>query len=132
MNGPLPLGKRVATDLTTSQSVTLTAIGLGVAAFVVLATGGSGFVGAKFPAPFLLSMSLMNVAFVYNDFWPQISGPAKAVVWTVVYGVGTVAIFVGVFVFISSDITDWSASTGAFVTTAGVQIGGAILYARSR
>ena len=132
MNDVPSLGERLATDLTADQSVTLTAIGLGVAAFVSSAAGSHVSVIAGFPAPFLLSLSLMNVAFVYGEFWPETYEPRRAVLWTVIYEIGTVAVFVGVFGLTSSGVENRLASAGAFVTTAGAQIGSALLYARSR
>ena len=122
------LGEGLAAD----QSVTLTAIGLGVAAFVSSAAGSPVSVVAGFPAPFLLSLSLMNVAFVYGEFWPETYEPRRAVLWTVVYGGGTIAVFAGVLGLAPSGVGDRPASAGAFVATAGGQIGGALLYARSR
>lgn len=122
------LGEGLAAD----QSVTLTAIGLGVAAFVSSAAGSPVSVVAGFSAPFLLSLSLMNVAFVYGEFWPERYEPRRAVLWTVAYGVGTIAVFAGVLGLAASGVGDRPASAGAFVTTAGSQIGSALLYARSR
>ena len=132
MDDAAPLGERLAADLTADQSVTLTAIGLGVAAFVSSATGSPVSVIAGFPVPFLLSLSLMNVAFVYGEFWPETYEPRRAVLWTVVYGIGTIAVFVGALGLAPSGVGNRLVSAGAFVTTAGTQIGSALLYARSR
>ena len=132
MNDVPSLGERLAGNLTADQSVTLTAIGLGVATFASSAAGSPVSVIADFPAPFLLSLSLMNVAFVYGEFWPETYEPRRAVLWTVVYGIGTVAVFVGVLGLAPSGVGNRPASTGAFATTAGGQIGSALLYARSR
>lgn len=132
MDDSPPLGERLAANLTADQSVSLTAIGLGVAAFVSSAAGSPVSVIADFPAPFLLSLSLMNVAFVYGKFWPETYEPRRAVLWTVVYGIGTVTVFVGVLGLASSGVENRLATAGAFVTTAGAQIGSALLYARSR
>lgn len=127
MNDVPSLGERVAAD----QSVTLTAIGLGVAAFVSSADGSPVSVVAGSSAPFLLSLSLMNVAFVYCEFWPETYEPRRAVLWTVVYGGGTIAVFAGVLGLAPSSVGARLASAGAFVATAAGQIGSALLYARS-
>jgi hypothetical protein len=125
-----PLRRRLRADLTDSQSVTITAIGLGVTAFVLVSLDGSPVpASADFGAEFLLSLSLMDMAFIYDDYWPVEYGPTNAVVWALLFGVVTALVFFGVYDVGLSHVERTAASIVAFLMAVGVQFGSAVLYA---
>jgi len=133
MSEDVSLHNRLHIDLTDNQSVTLTAIGLGLVAFVLVSLDSSPLpVSSDFSAEFLLSLSLMDVAFVYDEYWPVEYRPMYAATWTVLYGVVTALVFVSVYELGLSQVGHTIASGVAFVIAAGVQFGSAILYARIR
>ena len=81
-------------DLTASQWVTVTATGLALAAFLLVSLDRSPLpVSASFDAEFLLSLSLLDMAFAYDDYWPVEYGPVYAVLWTFLFGAGTTVVF---------------------------------------
>jgi hypothetical protein len=133
MSEDAPLRNRLRTDLMDNQSVTLTAIGLGLVAFVLVSLDSSPLpVSSDFSAEFLLSLSLMDVAFVYDDYWPVEYRPLYAATWTVLCGAVTALVFVSVYELGLSQVGHTTASVAAFVIAVGVQFGSAILYARIR
>jgi hypothetical protein len=87
-------------------------------------------VSADFGAEFLLSLSLMDMAFAYDDYWPVEYRPMYAVMWTLLFGVVTVIVFLSVYELGLSQVGSTTASIAAFLITLGVQFGSAILYAR--
>ena len=83
MSESAPLRNQLYTDLTDNQWVTITAIGLAVIAFILVSLDSSPFpVSADFGAEFLLSLSIMDLAFSYDDYWPVEYRPVYAVMWT--------------------------------------------------
>jgi hypothetical protein len=120
-------------DLTASQWVTVTATGLALAAFLLVSLDRSPLpVSVSFGAEFLLSLSLLDMAFAYDDYWPVEYGPVYAVLWTLLFGAGTTVVFVGVYELGLSQVGDTTASIAAFLLAVGLQFGSAILYARTR
>ena len=127
------LSNRLFADLTDNQWVTVTAIGLALVAFMLVSLDGSPLpVSADFGAEFLLSLSLMDMAFAYDDYWPVEYRPMYAVMWTLLFGVVTVVVFLSVYELGLSQVRNTTASIAAFLITVGVQFGSAILYARIR
>jgi hypothetical protein len=127
------LRDRLRADLTDNLSVTITAIGLALATFVVVSLERNPLpVSAAFGARFLLSMSLLDLAIAYDDYWPVAYRPRNAVAWTGLFGVLTAGAFIGVFALAHPHVGNTTGSIVAFVTTAGIQFGSAILYARIR
>jgi hypothetical protein len=113
--------------------VTITAIGLAVVAFVLVSLDSDPFpVPAEFSAEFLLSLSLMDMAFAYDDYWPIEYRPMYAVMWTLICGVATMIVFLGVYGLGLSQVGNTIASIAAFLITVGLQFGSGILYARIR
>jgi hypothetical protein len=113
--------------------VTVTAIGLALVAFVLVSfDGGPLPVSGDFGAEFLLSLSLMDMAFTYDEFWPVGYRPMYAVTWTLLVGVGTMLLFVGAYNLGLSQVGTTAASIAAFLIAVGVQVGGAVLYGRVR
>jgi hypothetical protein len=55
-----------------------------------------------------------------------------AVMWTLLFGVVTVVVFLSVYELGLSQVGNTTASIAAFLITVGVQFGSAILYARIR
>jgi hypothetical protein len=133
MPGPLSLRNRLQADLTDNQWVTVTAIGLALVAFMLVSLDSSPLrVSADFGAEFLLPLSLMDMAFAYDDYWPVEYRPMYAVMWTLLFGVVTVVVFLSVYGLGLSQVGSTTASIAAFLITVGVQFGSAILYARIR
>jgi hypothetical protein len=133
MSESAPLRNRLYADLTDNQSVTVTAVGLAVVAFVLVSLDSSPLpVSADFGAEFLLSLSLMDMAFAYDDYWPVEYRPMYAVMWTLLFGVVTVVVFLSVYELGLPQVGNTIASIAAFLITVGVQFGSAILYARTR
>jgi hypothetical protein len=133
MGDSVPLRNRLPAGLTDTQSVTVTAIGLAVVVFVLVSLDGSPLpVSADFGAEFLLSLSLMDMAFAYDDYWPVAYRPAYAVVWAILFGVVTMLVFLSVYELGLSQAGHTTASVTAFVVAVGVQFGSAVLYARVR
>jgi hypothetical protein len=127
------LRNQLRADLTDNQWVTVTAIGLALAAFVLVSVDSSPLpVSADFGAEFLLSLGLMDMAFAYDDYWPVEYRPMYAVMWTLLFGVVTVVVFLSVYELGLLQVGNTIASIAAFLITVGVQFGSAILYARIR
>jgi hypothetical protein len=127
------LHNRLRADLTDNQWVTVTAIGLALVAFMLASINNSPLsVSADFSAEFLLSLSLMDMSFAYNDYWPVEYRPMYAVMWTLLFGVVTVVVFLSVYELGLSQIGNTTASISAFLITVGLQFGSAILYGRIR
>ncbi len=127
------LRNQLRADLTDNQWVTVTAIGLALVAFVLVSLDSSPLpVSTDFGAEFLLSLSLMDMAFAYDDYWPVEYRPMYAVVWTLLFGVVTTAVFLGVYEPGLTHVGDTAASIAAFLIAVGLQFGSAILYARIR
>jgi hypothetical protein len=119
--------------LTDNQWVALTAIGLALAAFVLVWLDSSPLpVSADFSAEFLLSMSLMDMAFAYDDYWPVEYRPMYAVMWTLLFGIVTTVVFLTVYELGLSQVGNTATSIAAFLVAVGLQFGSAILYARVR
>ena len=133
MGESAPLGSRLRADLTDNQSVTATAIGLALVVFVLVSLDSEFLpVSAEFGAEFLLSLSLMDTAFAYDEFWPVEYRPAYAALWTLLFGLLTVGVFVGVYELVGLQAGNTVAGVGAFLIAVGLQFGTAILYARIR
>jgi hypothetical protein len=133
MSASAPHPNRLYADLTDNQWVTITAIGLAVVAFVLVSLDSSPLpVSADFGAEFLLSLSLMDMAFAYDDYWPGEYRPMYAVMWTLMFGVATTVVFSGVYELALSPVGNTSASIAAFLVAVGLQFGSAVLYARIR
>jgi len=133
MSESAPLRNQLRADLTDNQSVTITAIGLAVVAFVLVSLDSSPLpVSADFGAEFLLSLSLMDMAFAYNDYWPVEYRPMYAVMWTLIFGVATTVVFLGVYELGLSHVGNTIASIAAFLVAVGLQFGSAVLYTRIR
>ncbi|ESS10325.1 MAG: hypothetical protein A07HR60_02339 [uncultured archaeon A07HR60] len=133
MSESAPLRNRLRADLTDNQWVTVTAIGLAVAAFVLASLDNSPLlVSADFGAEFLFSLSLMDMAFVYDDYWPVEYRPMYAVAWTILSGGVTTIAFLSVYGIGLSQVGNTTASIAAFLIAVGLQLGSAIVYARTR
>jgi hypothetical protein len=127
------LRSRLRADLTDNQWVTVTAIGLALVAFVLVSNDSNPLpVLADFGAGFLLSLSLMDLAFAYDDFWPVDYAPMYAILWTLLFGLVTAGLFVGVYQLAVSQAGNTIAGVAAFLITVGVQFGSGVLYARYR
>ena len=127
------LRDRLHADLTDNLSVTATAVGLALMVFVLVSLESQPLpVSTDFGAPFLLSLSLMDIAFAYDDYWPVEYRPMYAVVWTLLLGGVTSVVFFGVYELGLSQVGNTAASIAAFLMTVGVQFGIAVLYARTR
>lgn len=129
MGESAPLGGRLRADLTDNQSVTATAIGLALVVFVLVSLD-SEFLPVS--AEFLLSLSMMDTAFAYDEFWPVEYRPAYAALWTLLFGFLTAGVFVGVYELAGLQTGDTVAVYGAFLVAVGLQFGTAVLYARIR
>jgi hypothetical protein len=113
--------------------VTATAVGLALMVFVLVSLESQPLpVSTDFGAPFLLSLSLMDMAFAYNDYWPVEYTPMYAVMWTLLFGLVTAGTFVGIYELVIPHFGNTIASVGAFVIAVGLQFASAILYARLR
>ena len=127
------LRNQLRADLTDNQWVTVTAIGLALVAFVLVSLDNSPLpLSADFGPAFLLSLSLMDMAFAYNDYWPVEYTPMYAVMWTLLFGLVTAGTFVGIYELVIPHFGNTIASIGAFVIAVGLQFASAILYARLR
>jgi hypothetical protein len=129
MGESAPLGGRLRADLTDNQSVTATAIGLALVVFVLVSLD-SEFLPVS--AEFLLSLSMMDTAFAYDEFWPVEYRPSYAALWTLLFGFLTAGVFVGVYELAGLQTGDTVAVYGAFLAAVGLQFGTAVLYARIR
>ena len=128
-----PLPNQLRADLTDNQWVTVTAIGLALVAFVLVSLDNSPLpLSADFGPAFLLSLSLMDIAFAYDDYWPVEYRPIYAVMWTLLFGVVSTVVFVSVYELGLSQVGNTTAGIAAFLITVGIQFGSAILYARTR
>jgi vacuolar-type H+-ATPase subunit I/STV1 len=133
MRESAPLQDRLSADLTDNQWVTITAVGLAAVAFVLVSLESSPLpVSADFGAEFLLSLSLMDLAFAYGDYWPVEYRPRDAVAWTLLFGAVTAVVFLSVYEFGLSHVGHTIASSAAFLIAVGLQFGSAVLYARVR
>jgi hypothetical protein len=120
-------------DLTDSQAVTVTALALALTAFVWVSLGSTALpVSGNFGAEFLLSLSLMDMAFAYDDYWPVAYRPLYAVLWTLLFGVVTTVVFMSVYVLGLLGVGQTTAGIAAFLIAVGLQFGSAVLYARVR
>jgi len=120
-------------ELTDGQFVTITATALAVTAFVLVSLDSAPlFVSTEFNASFLLSMSLLDMSFAYNDYRPVEYGPRYAVLWTLLFGLVTVLVFLGVYEVGLSWTGETTVSIAAFLLAVGAQFGSAALYARIR
>lgn len=127
------LGNRLRADLTDDLSVTVTAVGLALVAFVVVSLdGGFPSVSTDAGGGFLLAMSIMDTVFVYDDFWPVEYAPTGAVLWTLCLGSITAGIFIGVHQVALSGVGNTAASVVAFLTAIGAQFASALLYGHVR
>jgi hypothetical protein len=133
MDESAPLWSKLRADLTDNQSVTLTAIALALVLFGVLSLDSSPLpVSSDFGAEFLLGLSLMDLAFAYDDYWPVEYRPVYAVVWTLLMGVMTVVVFLGVYELGLSHLGSSTASIAAFVLAVGLQFVSGVLCAHIR
>ena len=127
------LRNQLRADLIDNQWVTVTAVGLAVVAFMLVSLDSSPLpVSADFGAEFLLSLSLMDTAFAYDDYWPVEYRPMYAVMWTLLFGVVTTVAFLSVYELGLSQVGNTVASITAFLIAVGLQFGSAVLYARIR
>lgn len=127
------LRNRLYADLTDNQWVTVTALGLALAAFVLVSLDSSLFpVSPDFSAEFLLSLSLMDMAFACNHYWPVEYKPMYVVMWTLLSRMITTVVFLTVYELGLSYVGNTTASIVAAFITVGLQFGSAILYARAR
>jgi hypothetical protein len=111
----------------------MTAIGLAVVMFALVSIDSSPLpVSADFGARFLLSLGLMDLVFVYDDYWPVEYEPLPAVMWTLLFGGVTTLVFLSVYELGLSQAGHTTASIAAFLIIVGTQFGSAILYARTR
>jgi len=130
--GESPFHRRLPGQLTDSQSVTATAIGLALVMFVLVSLDSTPLpLPAEFGAGFLLSLSMMDTAFTYDEFWPVEYRPAHAALWAVLFGLLTAGVFVGVYE-LALQAGDTVAGAGAFLIAVGFQFGTASLYARTQ
>ena len=144
MSDSSSLRRRLRADLTDDLTVTVTAVGLGVSAFLLVsldvdalwtvlpASTGPVPTRSPFGPTFLLSMSLMDIAFMYDDYWPVTYPPAYAVLWTLLLGLITAGVFVSVYELALSQTGSAAAAVAAFLVAVGAQYAGAFLYARAR
>lgn len=129
MRGSNPPHGRLHTGLTDTQWVTVTAIALALGAFVLTSLESSPLPAAEFGAEFLLSLSILDTAFVYGH-WPVEYGPEHAVAWALLSGLLTAGAFVGVHGVVLSWAGATTAGVAAFLTAVGLGFGAAVLYAR--
>lgn len=133
MSESAPLRNQLYSDLTANQWVTITAISLAVVAFVLVSLDSDPvLVSADFGAEFLLSLSLMDMSFAYDDYWPIDYRPMYAVMWALSYGLATVTVFLCVYELGLSHVGNTITSLVAFTITVSLQFGSAVLYARIR
>lgn len=133
MSDTTPFGRQLRADLTDNQTVTVTALSLALAAFVWVSLGSTPLpVSGEFGAEFLLSLSLMDMAFAYDDYWPVAYRPLYAVLWTLLFGAVTTVVYLGVYVFGLLSVGQTTAAIAAFLIAVGLQFGSAVLYARVR
>ncbi|ELZ44468.1 hypothetical protein C463_08346 [Halorubrum californiense DSM 19288] len=110
--------------------MTITTIGLAVVAFVLVSIDSNPLsVSADFSAGFPLALSLMDMAFTYNDYWPVDYQLRYAIMWTLIFGVATVAVFLSVYEFGLTYVGNRGASIAAFLLAVGLHFGSAVLYA---
>lgn len=91
MNESESLQHRLLDDLTENLSVVVTTVALALVALFVLP------LGEAFEGRFLLAMSFLTIAYVYEKVWPVTSSAAYAVLWTVGAGIMTASAFIGVY-----------------------------------
>jgi len=119
--------------MTDNQTVTVTAVSLALTAFVWVSLDTTPLpVSGDFGAEFLLSLSLMDMAFTYNDYWAVAYRPMYAVLWTFLFGVVTTVVFISVYVFGLRTVGQTTAALAAFLIAVSLQFGSAVLYARVR
>jgi len=119
--------------MTDDRWVTIVAAALALVVFVAVALDNALLpVSGEFRAEFLLSLSLMDLAFAYGDYWPVEYRPRDAVLWTLLFGAVTTGVFLGVYELGLSRVGNTAASIAAFLTAVGLQFGAAVLYARVR
>jgi hypothetical protein len=132
MTDPESLRGRLRAELTEDLSVTVTAVGLALVAYLLLALDAlplpaSGTIGPGF----LLLMTLLDTAFVY-DYWPVTYPPAYAVGWTVAVGGLALVVFLAAFELAATLFGTTLAGVAAFLVAVGAQFGGAVAYSRVR
>jgi hypothetical protein len=126
------LRRRLRADLTDDLSVTATAVGLGLVAYLLLALDALALPASGTIGPgFLLMMALLDTTFVY-DYWPVTYTPAYAVGWTLAVGVLSLCLFLAAFELATGLVGVRTAGVAAFLVTVGTQFGGAIAYSRVR
>lgn len=83
---------------------------------------------------FLLSLSLMHMAFIYSDYLSVEHRPVYAVMWTLSGGAVTTVVFLSVYELglLYRGVGGTTASIAAFLITVGLQSGSAILDAHIR
>jgi hypothetical protein len=127
------LHDRIDAERTDNAVVTVTATGLALVAFVLASLGDAHLVALnEWGARFLLSLSLVDISFTYDDYWPVEYGPVSAAAWTVVVGMVSAGLFLTTFELAGAWFGSAITSIVAFLTTVGVQYGSALLYARLR
>lgn len=120
-------------DLTDNQTVTVTALALALTAFVWVSLESTPLlVSGDFGAEFLLSLSLMDLVFAYDDYWPVAYRPLYAVLWTLLFGIVTTVVFMSVNVLGLLRVGQTTAGIPAFLIAVGLQFGSAVLDADIR
>lgn len=117
---------RLLDDLTENLAVVTTTVVLALAAFFVIPFGEA------FEGRFLLAMSFMTIAYVYEEAWPVTYSAAYAVLWTVGAGIMTVSAFVGAYELANSLGAGNATRAVAFLITVLIQYGLALLYSRAQ
>lgn len=111
-------------DVTVSVVSVLLAV---VALFVFATTTDDAVSGA------LLGLAIaVNVPYGYGEYWPVEYPPGAAAVWSVAAAFVTAGVFLGTYQLASGVLTGESIAAVAFVVTAVVQYGAAVLFARVR
>jgi hypothetical protein len=118
------LPHRLLDDLTENLYVETTTFVLFLATFFVIPFGEA------FEGRYLLAMSLLFIAMVYEEVWPVTYSAAYAVLWTVGAGIMTASAFVGVYELANSLGAGNATALVAFVITVLIQYGLALLYSR--
>lgn len=123
---------RLRAELSSNLPVTLTAIGLALTAFVLLSLDTAPFVSTDFGGRFLLAMSLMDIAFIYDAYWPAAYRPPYAVTWTLLIGVLSADVFVGGYEGVRPYVGPTAAGVVAFSPAIGIQLCSSVLHSSLR
>jgi len=103
-----------------------TAVGLVLAALFLIP------LGEAFEDRFPLALSVMTIVHVYDEYWSVTYSIGYEIIWTIVGGIVTIGIFIGVYE-LPLFIVDSAVAAGlAFIITVGLQYGSAILYSRAQ